>query len=111
MRQGSLALTNHTCPHLDLTPSHARLRPLVGAAAGQEVEVSVRFTPHITGCISLFGVLDVAGAPTPCGFSMCSSTRDLDVRCVRAHQQAGRPSWWLGRSMRTWCLPPRHAAF
>jgi len=58
--------------------------------AGQEIEVKIRFMPHTTGPITLFGVCNLVGAPLPCGFAVS--------RCVQSepyswHVQAR----WEGR--------------
>jgi hypothetical protein len=41
--------------------------------------VTVRFTPCVTGPITLFGVCELEGAQLPCGFRVTSQTRGLDV--------------------------------
>eukprot|EP00983_Pelagomonas_calceolata_P068420 1149920-Pelagomonas_calceolata.AAC.3 len=57
---------------------HARMQCFnfgIAYLKGQETEVKIRFTPRVTGPITVYGVCSLVGAPLPCGFSVSS----LDV--------------------------------
>ncbi|GFH19854.1 uncharacterized protein HaLaN_16876, partial [Haematococcus lacustris] len=57
-----------------------KIRPEAGTlAAGQELDFTVRFTPQVTGQLTLFGVCYVEGAPLPTGFQVTTTARGLDV--------------------------------
>mmetsp|Transcript_3650 Transcript_3650/g.9844 ORF Transcript_3650/g.9844 Transcript_3650/m.9844 type:complete len:1159 (+) Transcript_3650:140-3616(+) len=64
----------------EMLPAEVKIRPETGVLdPGQETEVKIRFTPRVTGPITVYGVCSLVGAPLPCGFSVSSVTRGLDV--------------------------------